>query len=232
MTISDSLAEAKNALAEVKKKHQFKKANQERQKAVQLQSDMAKCRGKLEICKNDFDRTIRTQCNNIRKGQRDGMDTLLQEQILWNAALGYLLVRDAIYALQTINSYDSVQHAYEMLEQATLQLTKPGKKGSVFGADTKKERNEYGYITSRRTRKEKERMLELMFDKLKLTGDIEQCIEELNHPQTASGSLSEFSSLDQEMNRLRNAEKMRQDESKSKARPAGLDDFYSPSEKE
>ena len=232
MTILDSLADAKNTLAEVKKKHQFKKANQDRQKEVQLQSDMAKCRGKLEICKNDFDRTIRTQCNNIRKGQRDGMDTLLQEQILWNAALGYLLVRDARYALQTINSYDSVQHAYEILEQATLQLTKPGKKGSIFAPDTRKERNEYGYITSRRTRKEKERMLELMFDKLKLSGDIEQCIEELNHPQTASGSLSEFSSLDLEMKRLRDAEEKRQDESKSKARPAGLDDFYSPSEKE
>lgn len=216
MTISDSLAEAKNALAELQRKNQFKKANQERHKAIQLQSDMAKCRGKLEICKNDFDRTIRTQCNNIRKGQRDGMDTLLQEQILWNAALGYLLVRDAIYALQTINSYDSVQHAYEMLEQATLQLTKPGKKGSIFGTDTRKERNEYGYISSRRSRKEKERMLELMFDKLKLTGDIEECIKGLNHPETAAGDLSEFSSLDQEMNRLRNAEKMRQDESNQK----------------
>ena len=232
MTILDSLAEAKDALAEAKKKHQFKKANQERQKMAQLQSDLARCRGKLEICKNDFDRTIRAQCKNIRKGQQDGMDTLLQEQILWNAALGYLLVRDAIYAVQTVNSYDSVQHAYEMLEQATLQLTKPGKKGSVFGTDTKKERNEYGYITSRRSRKEKERMLELMFDKLKLTGDIEQCIEELNHPGTESGSLSEFSSLDREMSRLREAEKLHQDESKSKARPAGLDDFHSPSEKE
>ncbi len=176
MAITDTLNEAKASVAEMMRRHKFKKANMERREAVELQSSLAKCRGKLEICRKDLERTIRNQSKNIQEGQRTGMDTLIQEQILWDAAIGYMLVKDAIFALKSISSYDSVAHAYEMLEAATSQMA--GKKNRIpfphiGGA---KERNAYGYITSSAAVKDKGELLEGFFAQLKLSGDIEECL--------------------------------------------------------
>ena len=208
MSLMDTLDAAKESLDEFKRKRRYKKANLQRAEAAQLQADLAKCRGKLETCRADFGRTIRTQAANIRKGQQEGMDTLLQEQTLWDAAVGYMLVRDALYAIQTVTSYDSVDHAYEMLEQATRQMmNKPESFLSKLGS--KKTRDEYGYITSEASRKEKEQMLELFFEQLKLTGDIEECINEANRSTYGRSPLftnDPATSLDETMRRLRDSD--------------------------
>ena len=206
MGLMDTLEAAKDSLNEFKRKRRFKKANANRAEAAQLQSDIVRCRGKLESCRAEFARTVRTQAANIRKGQSEGMDTLLQEQILWDAAVGYMLVRDAIYSIQTLNNYDSVDHAYSMLEQATKQMmNKRNHMDSLKPAGTKK-RNEYGYITSESSRREKEQMLELFFEKLKRTGDIEECVNEANRGSYSKSSLGvgdTMSSLDETMDALR-----------------------------
>lgn len=233
MSITDSLAAAKESLDEFKRKRRYKKANLQRAEAAQLQADLARCRGKLEACRSDFGRTIRTQAANIRKGQQEGMDTLLQEQTLWDAAVGYMLVRDALYAIQTVTSYDSVDHAYEMLEQATRQMmNKPESFLSKLGS--KKTRDEYGYITSEASRKEKEQMLELFFEQLKLTGDIEECINEANRSTYGRSPLSTddpATSLDETMRRLRDSDGAAEGADVSAA-PAGLYDLGTPDRKE
>ena len=207
MAISDSLDAGKRAIEEVKRNNTFRKANKEREVAVQLQVALVKCRGKLEICSRDFDRAIHTQAANIRAGQREGMDTLIQEQILWDAAIGYMLVRDAIFSLKTINSYDSVEHAYDMLEQAVDQMTNKSGKARKPKLGSKIRRDEYGFISSSSARQEKERILDLFFDKLKMTGDIEQCLIEARSPdaewESNSPVASSLSSLDETMQRLR-----------------------------
>ena len=174
MAISDILEDAKDYLEQLKKKYRFKKANLRREEQAELQASLAKCRGKLELCKNDFNRTIRTQSRNIADGMRIGADTLIQEQMLWDAAVGYMLVRDAIYALSTINSFDSVSHAYEMLDAAVKQMS--GKKSKFPHFGPSKDRNAYGYITSSAAVKEKETLLESFFDRLKTSGNIEECL--------------------------------------------------------
>ena len=183
MAISDILEDAKAYLEQLKKKYKFKKANLQREEQAELQASLAKCRGKLEICKNDFNRTIGTQSRNIADGLRIGADTRIQEKMLWDAAVGYMLVRDAIYALETISSYDAVSHAYEMLDAAMKQVA--GKK-SGFPSNMKigstKERNAYGYITSSAALKEKEGMLDTFFEQLKLEGDIEARLAEARLP--------------------------------------------------
>jgi hypothetical protein len=199
MAISDILEDAKDYLEQLKKKYKFKKANLRREEMAELQASLAKCRGKLEICKNDFNRTIRTQSRNIADGMRIGADTLIQEQMLWDAAVGYMLVRDAIYALKTINSFDSVSHAYDMLDAAVKQMSGKKSKFPVFGAS--KERNVYGYITSSAAVKEKETLLESMFDRLKATGDIEECLGMARSGGAASEDAS--SEIDEMMRQIR-----------------------------
>lgn len=183
MAISDMIQEAQATLKEIKKKNRFKKANLERAEAVELQVTLAQCRGKLEICRKDLNRSINTQSRNINAGREIGSDTLVQEQILWDSAIGYLLVRDAIYALETINSYDSVSHAYDMLDAAMKQISsKKANFPSRFKIGGTKERNAYGYITSSAALREKERFLESFFEDLKLLGDIEARISEAQRP--------------------------------------------------
>lgn len=174
MAIIDTLDEVKANLEEIKKKYRFRKTRIARQEAVELQITLAKCRGKLEICKKDFNRAINTQSKNISEGKKIGADTIIQEQILWDASIGYMLVRDAIYALETISSYDAVSHAYEMLDAAMKQVA--GRKSEFPGnmkIGSTKERNAYGYITSSAALKEKEMLLDSFFENLKVTGDIE-----------------------------------------------------------
>lgn len=183
MAITDSLGEVKDYLGQVKRKYRFRQANLTREKAVELQTTLAQCRGKLEICKKDLNRSINTQSRNICEGMKQGADTIIQEQIMWDAAIGYMLVRDAIYALETINSYDSVSHAYEMLDAAMKQIA--GKKSGFPGnmkIGSTKERNAYGYITSATARKEKEELLDSFFENLKREGDIEKHLAEARTP--------------------------------------------------
>ena len=96
MAISNFYENAKDALDELKRSREFKKANKEREKSKELLAALMKCRGRLETSKTDFNRVIKTQSRNIKKGRAEGMDVLLEEQILWDAAIGYMLVRDAI----------------------------------------------------------------------------------------------------------------------------------------
>ena len=101
-----------------------------------------------------------------------------------------MLVGDAIYALETINSYDSVAHAYEMLEAAMKQVA--GKK-SEFPSSMKigstKERNAYGYITSSTALRAKQEMLESFFEQLKVTGDIESHLAAARSPAARQAEL-------------------------------------------
>ena len=190
MSISDTLEDAKAYVKELMRKRRFKKANLERQEAAELQSSLAKCRGQLELCRKDCARSIRTQSKNIAEGQRTGMETVINEQIMWDAAIGYMLINDAIFALKSISTYDSIAHAYEMLDAATKQMS--GKKsglGSTAHAGSTKKRNSYGYITSSAAVREKEELLDSFFERLKVTGDIEACLAAVKDPSVRQAEL-------------------------------------------
>ena len=190
MSITDTLDDVKASVKELMRKHRFKKANMERKEAAELQNALGKCRGQLELCRKDFARSIRTQSKNIAEGQRTGMETIIHEQMMWDAAIGYMLVNDAIFALKSISTYDSIAHAYEMLEAATKQMS--GKKsglGSVVHIGSTKGRNSYGYITSTAAVKEKEDLLNSFFEQLKVTGDIEACLAATRNPAAYQAEL-------------------------------------------
>ncbi len=182
--LTEMIGDAKTAIKNLQRKFDFKKANRDRAAAAKLQYELGVCRGKLEICRKQFSRTILTQSGNIAQGRAAGIDTMLQEQILWDSAIGYLLVRDAIYALQSITSYDSVAHAYEMLDAAAAQISgqRSGGLSKIFSFEPKWERNAYGYITSSAAVKQKEAFLDTFFEELKETGDIETCLQTAENP--------------------------------------------------
>ncbi len=212
MAITDTIHDVKKSLEDIKRKYRFKKARMAKEDAVELQVTLAKCRGKLEICKNDFNRVINIQSKNINEGKKVGADTIIQEQILWDAAIGYMLVRDAIFALETITSYDTVSHAYEMLDAAIKQAA--GKKTTFpngIKVNDTKQRNAYGYITSTAALKDKEEQLNCFFEELKQLGNIEARLASARQPGTlqaeqrfaySEGREPVGSDMDQYMDRL------------------------------
>ncbi len=182
MAISNFYENAKDALDELKRSREFKKANKEREKSKELLAALMKCRGRLETSKTDFNRVIKTQSRNIKKGRAEGMDVLLEEQILWDAAIGYMLVRDAIYSLESINTYDSVDHAYEMLNEAVKVMTGKGKPSNKLFLGAQRKRKDYEFLNSSAALKEKEQLLDTFFAELEVTGDIEACLEAARDP--------------------------------------------------
>lgn len=190
MALRDNLEDVKIQLEQMKKNHRFKKANALTQKNAEMTAALLKCSGKLEICKKDFERTIRNQSRSISEGMSQGTDTMVQEQMLWDAAIGYMLVRDAMFALRSVSTYDSIAHAYEFLDAATKQITGARRalpKIPRIGAN--KKRNEYGYITSAEALREKEDLLDTFFETLKTTGDIEGCLAGARHPSTRQAEI-------------------------------------------
>lgn len=177
-----SLESAKEKLKKIQRDCKFKKANQERAKQVDLQVALADCRGELAVCQKDFKHTIQQQSESISEGIRTGKDTLLQEGMLYDAALGYMLVEDAIYSLTSINTSNSVAHAYELLDEATRVIS--GKNSGILRRYAKEqERNRYGFMTSQAALKEKEELLDSFFEELKLTGDIDECLANAKNPR-------------------------------------------------
>ena len=186
------LERARNALDEMKKKIRYNKANTEREKAAALQYDLMVCRSQLEGIRKDLERTIRVQSRNIREGRMENMDTSVQVGILEEAALSYILVKDAIYSLKTVNSYDSVSYAYELLDAAVAQMTgkRKGKKDPFAFFSQAKRRPEYAQLTSAETLQRKMDQRDGLMTDLINTGDIETCLS--NGPKTASDGQRQY----------------------------------------
>ncbi|MCC8129611.1 MAG: hypothetical protein LIO51_06720 [Clostridiales bacterium] len=187
--VTGTLDDAKSQVNGLVRKYRFWKKNRSRQEEADLQYSLMKCRGKMETCLKDFNRTIKQQSRSIAEGKRSGMDTLVNEQNLWDAAIGYLMAKDAIYALKTVTTYDSITHAYELLDATTRQISGDGIKLPKF-MDSRFDgkRNDYGYLTSKTAMEQKEELLDGIFEELKVTGDIEACLSNRPHPGKVEAS--------------------------------------------
>lgn len=178
MSAADKLNQVKKKMEAIKKDHRYKKANKDRAIQAELTYEITKCAGDLGVCQKDFKYTIEEQSYFIRKGQAEGYDTSVQEMQLEDATIGYMLVKDALFALRSVYSYDSVGHAYDLLDAATMKIT--GEKAFPFfdKSSKKPKREEYGFLNSQEAYEQKRAMYSSFKDKLILTGDIEECIEE------------------------------------------------------
>lgn len=177
MTITDLLNDAKKSLNDIMRKRKFRKANMERAERAELTAEIAKCSGKLNSCKMNFRSAIREQHQHIAEGRKMGYDTIPQEQIMWDAAIGYMLVEDAAYALRSMANYDSMTRAYEMLDKAYLQMTGRKSKLSKRRNNSVSDRDGFGYINSEDVIAAKEELLDSFFEQLKITGDIDACLK-------------------------------------------------------
>lgn len=184
------LEQAQKQMEKLKKAYRYSKANASREAAAKLQYERTVCRSQLEANKKNVERVIREQSRNIRNGRAEHQDTSIQQDLVHEAALSYLLLVDAIYALTTVSSYDSIAYAYDVLDAAIEYMSgKPRRMRKVsalpvFGAN--KRRSAYTALTSRERVLEKENICQQMMPALIESGNIEECLRQVQDENDAA----------------------------------------------
>ena len=185
MEIMNKIDKVKGKLNDLLKKHKYKKANKERKHEAELTLDVVNCAGDLGACKKEYEWIIRDQSRMILKGRQEGYDVRVQEAQLLDASVGYLLVNEALFVLQSVATYDGIVRAYELLDTATKKIT--GEKTFPFSGHKRKnpERSEYGFLNSEQMVQEKKAMATEFQEQLIATGNIDKCIEKKNKKKIA-----------------------------------------------
>ena len=208
MSVSDKLHNVKKKLDNIKKNHRYRKSNKDRAVQAEITYEIAKCAGDLGACLKDFKYTIEEQSEFVRKGRAESYPTQVQEGQLRDAAIGYMLVKDALFVLKSVSSYDSVENAYILLDAATGKIT--GEKVFPFFSGSKKpKREEYAFLNSQEAYQKKQEMYDCFVEKLIDTGDIEACIAEANTSMknAAKSAFSENFPHDMSVEQLQEAAK-------------------------
>ena len=189
MDIVSMLDAQKKRLKELQKRNRIRQYNKDTEKRAQFLFEVGEIRGDLRVCGDQFKIAIHEQAKSVRDGIANGFDTLVQQQALKEAAVGYLLVRDALFALNGVVTNDTVSHAYEILDSAVKRMSnkKPNNKGYNIGS----ERGEHGYITAPASVENKERYVATFFNELVKTGNIDACIEKVPNPAAVASGLFE-----------------------------------------
>ena len=106
MELSETIKSTSDYIEGMKKKLRHKYSKKLFQNAVDISVEINECVGKMTFCQNEFRRVIKRQSAAIKQGREEGYTTAVQESMLENAAVGYLLVKEALYAwirLRVIN---------------------------------------------------------------------------------------------------------------------------------
>lgn len=177
MEVNEVISKASESVRNIRKGMEKKYSRKLRQNEVDIAIDVNECIGRLGFAMDEYARVIKTQSRNIREGMENGYDTTVQERVLMSSARGYLVVRDALFALKTLRNFDSFLLAEDMLDCAAL--TMQGKKESLFSklAKLRKKYPDYSAYFSVDAASRRDSMVDSFFKELVLTGDIAECVK-------------------------------------------------------
>lgn len=195
MSTSDILNNAKKSIQEIIKSIQFKKAVNDRERLVKIQTAHQKCCGVLERSRIEFENIIREQCNQVKIGNSLGQYTDVQEQLLYDAALGYIYIKDAMYAVTSVNNDDSMNYAYNLLDFAVQNLTRKNAhpiKSKI--TEFKAKRSAFKDQLQEDADAKRAELALAILPELKINGDIETCLKHVRLPEKTEQSI-EFSRL-------------------------------------
>ena len=177
MGIKETIEAAKKKMEQIKKNHHFKKENDRRKQEAQLTKELMDCAGDLGVCLSNYERAIRRQSEEIREGMAKGYPITIQKNLLLDAAVGYLVVKEALFVIRSVATYDSIVDAYALLDMAAKTIT--GEKVKKPKKKKHPTREEYAFLNSIETMENKMKIVNSggFMDMLIATGDIEKCME-------------------------------------------------------
>lgn len=180
MEINEMIGNVKKTLKKILRNRKYKKELDEHNRNVDMLQSLMKCSGELNQCKSSYLAAIRQQQRNIRSGMEEGFDTQPQKNLLKEAALGYLVVEDAMFSLKSMGSYNQMVRAYALLDAITKDVT--GKKGRLSKRRQFEDDNGDDLISqfnSAEVVSQLEMKLNNYLDELLVTRDIEGCMKKI-----------------------------------------------------
>ena len=176
MSMKDAIESVKKKVAQIKRNHQFSRDNKKRQWDAHLTKELMDCAGDLGVCRGKYEMAIRRQSEEIREGLAKGYPVAVQKNLLMNAAVGYMVVKDALFVIRSVSTYDSIENAYALLDMATKTIT--GEKVKKPKLRRHPTREDYAFLNSFETLEAKEKIVNSngFMEMLIATGDIEKCM--------------------------------------------------------
>lgn len=177
IAVKEKVEAVKKKIEQIKRSYHFKKENDRRKHEAQLTKDLMDCAGDLAVCRSNYERAIRLQSEEIREGMAKGYPVTVQKNLIMDAAVGYMLVNEALFVIQSVASYDSIVDAYALLDMAAKTIA--GEKVKMPKAKKNPTREEYAFLNSVESVEEKKKIVTSggFMEMLIATGDINKCIE-------------------------------------------------------
>ena len=151
-----------------------------RNKQVNETLELMECAGELAVCENELKKIIRIQSRAVREAREEIFDESMQLKTVKEAAIGFMLIRDARFAVKTMNSRDSFQIAHDMLESAAYTIQGDSDSAKRVLTRQAKKHKGYEHLYSDDAYKKKNDILEEILEGLIETGDIELCLKKRN----------------------------------------------------
>lgn len=120
--INETINNIKKKFNSMMKNKHFKKQEKFSEWKSNCSKELNECAGELNTCKELFAITARTSATAVQQGREECRNTSLQEDELRNAVVGYLTMDDAIFTLNSLNTYDALTRAYEDLTIAEERM--------------------------------------------------------------------------------------------------------------
>ena len=177
MSLKDAIIQLQDRLELAMKNFRYNSTNRKRDALVNERMEYVDCKAKLNQSLSLFKTTIRKQALHIQEGEFYGRDTKVQEDELWSAALGYMLVQDAQFQLKSVYNIDTISYAHDLLKGVERYM-EGGRPNFPKVLGVNRERNKAGFLLPEHVIRDRNELLGTFFDKLKRTGDIEGCLKE------------------------------------------------------
>ena len=109
--------------AEIMKERNFALAREKSEAEVKYSVEVFTSLGYLALCKEKFNNDISYQAANIKEGIEKEFPVVQQERLLRETIIGYLMVREAEFLLNSVSTIDNITNAYNLLDSITKQIS-------------------------------------------------------------------------------------------------------------
>lgn len=221
MSILSLITKCLDKVEELKKNYRYYRSRKDDEAIIKMNTARDLCAGELNAIKNDLKRSVKEASANIKLGISKSINVAPHEQILKDSAIGYILVNDAIFYIETLEREESIKNAHNTLQNAVNIMS--GKK--KVSSNSRRRVTPYSIQSPEDSYEAAKALVTEYYDEIKSTGNIESCLKRARSNSSKENDGS-GSSNDDRYKKLK--AKMGTKREKIKIDTSNIADFSSP----
>ena len=178
MDINTKLNSIKDTIDDIMRSSAYRRARQDLAAQAQVISRIAFCAGELNCCKVELQSIIRHESLLWRQAKQLGFANEMQDALVWEASVKYMLVEEAIFFLNSTSDFDRLQCACKHITNVIGQMDGAGAYWGLFRRGEKIARPLIGEMFEENAVSAKSKYLNEFYKNVLATGDIERCLNE------------------------------------------------------